>query len=72
MRELKECGVDVWFERENIHSLSEDGEFMLTLLSAFAQEESLSASENQEVENTQEFFGRTAYPHKNTGLQAGR
>ena len=47
VRELKECGVDVWFERENIHSLSEDGEFMLTLLSAFAQEESLSASENQ-------------------------
>ena len=39
--------MDVWFERENIHSLSEDGEFMLTLLSAFAQEESLSASENQ-------------------------
>lgn len=47
VRELKECGVDIWFERENIHSLSEDGEFMLTLLSAFAQEESLSASENQ-------------------------
>ena len=47
VRELKECGVDVWFERENIHALSEDGEFMLTLLSAFAQEESLSASENQ-------------------------
>ena len=32
VRELKECGVDVWFERENIHSLSEDGEFMLSLI----------------------------------------
>ncbi|MEG1406943.1 MAG: recombinase family protein [Ruthenibacterium sp.] len=47
IRELKLQGIDVWFERENIHSLSEDGEFLLTLLSSFAEEESLSASENQ-------------------------
>lgn len=47
VRTLKEYGVDVWFERENIHSMSGDGEFMLTILSSFAQEESLSASENQ-------------------------
>ena len=47
VRALKELGVDVWFERENIHSLSADGEFMLTILASFAQEESLSASENQ-------------------------
>ncbi len=47
IRLLKEYGVDIWFERENIHSLSGDGEFMLTILACFAQEESLSASENQ-------------------------
>lgn len=47
VRLLKEYGVDVWFEKENIHSLSGDGEFMLTILASFAQEESLSASENQ-------------------------
>ena len=47
VRALKELDVDVWFERENIHSLSADGEFMLTILASFAQEESLSASENQ-------------------------
>lgn len=47
VRLLKEYGVDVWFERENIHSMSGDGEFMLTILASFAQEESLSASENQ-------------------------
>ena len=47
VRLLKSYGVDVWFERENIHSISGDGEFMLTILSSFAQEESLSASENQ-------------------------
>lgn len=46
VRELKNLGIDVYFEKENIHSLSEDGELMLTLLSSFAQEESLSVSEN--------------------------
>ncbi len=46
VRSLKKIGIDVYFEKENIHSLSEDGEFMLTLLSSFAQEESLSVSEN--------------------------
>lgn len=46
LRQLKEQGVDVFFERENIHSVSGDGELMLTILSSYAQEESRSASEN--------------------------
>jgi len=46
LRELKQRGVDVFFERENIHSNSGDGELMLTILSSYAQEESRSASEN--------------------------
>lgn len=46
VRELKNLGIDVYFEKENIHSMSEEGELMLTLLSSFAQEESLSVSEN--------------------------
>lgn len=46
VRELKEYGVDVYFEKENIHSMSGDGELMLIILSSFAQEESLSVSEN--------------------------
>jgi DNA invertase Pin-like site-specific DNA recombinase len=46
LRQLKERGVDVFFERENIHSLSGDGELMLSILSSFAQEESRSVSEN--------------------------
>ena len=45
-RELKNLGVDVFFERERIHSISPDGELMLTILASFAQEESLSVSEN--------------------------
>lgn len=47
VRELKNLGVDVYFEEQNIHSLSADGELMLTILASYAQEESLSASENQ-------------------------
>lgn len=47
VRELKLLEVDVYFEKENIHTLSSDGELMLTLLASFAQEESRSVSENQ-------------------------
>lgn len=46
VRRLKELGISVRFEKENIDSLSEDGELMLTLLASFAQEESRSISEN--------------------------
>ncbi len=46
IRRLKELGVSVRFEKENIDSLSEDGELMLTLLASFAQEEVRSISEN--------------------------
>jgi len=46
VRELKLFGVDVFFEEQNIHSMSGDGELMLTILASYAQEESLSASEN--------------------------
>lgn len=47
VRELKGYGVDVFFEEQNIHTLSADGELMLSILASYAQEESLSASENQ-------------------------
>jgi DNA invertase Pin-like site-specific DNA recombinase len=45
-RELKELGVEVVFEKDNISTFTGDGELMLTVLSSFAQEESKSASEN--------------------------
>ena len=47
VRELKALGVDVFFEEQNLHSISTDGELMITILGSYAQEESLSASENQ-------------------------
>lgn len=46
VRHLKEIGVEVRFERENISTFSGDGELLLTLLASFAQEESRSISEN--------------------------
>ena len=46
VRELKGLNVDVFFEKENIHSMSGDGELMLTILASFSQEESRSVSEN--------------------------
>ena len=55
VRELKELGVDVYFEEQNIHSISPDGELMLTILASYAQEESLSASENQKWRIRQDF-----------------
>jgi len=47
VRELKSLGVDIFFEEQNIHTMSAEGELMLTILASYAQEESLSASENQ-------------------------
>jgi site-specific DNA recombinase len=45
VRELKALGIDVYFEEQNIHSLSEGGELMLSILASYAQEESLNVSE---------------------------
>ncbi len=47
VRELKDIGIDVYFEEQRIHTLSADGELMLTILASYAQEESKSASDNQ-------------------------
>lgn len=46
VREFRQAGVDVYFEEQNIHTLGEEGEFVLTLLAAYAEEEARSVSEN--------------------------
>lgn len=46
VRHLKELGIEVRFEKENINSMSGDGELMLSILASFAQEESISISNN--------------------------
>ncbi len=47
VRNLKALGIDVYFEEQRIHTMSADGELMLTILASYAQEESKSASDNQ-------------------------
>lgn len=47
IRELKALGIDCFFEKEQMHSISPDGELLLTLLAMYAEEEARSASENQ-------------------------
>jgi len=46
VRLLRDHNVDVFFEKENIHTLGLSNELFLTLYSAFAQAESESISEN--------------------------
>lgn len=47
VRELKDMGISVYFEEQSIDTATADGELMLSVLASYAQEESLSASENQ-------------------------
>ena len=47
VRELKTLGIAVYFEEERINTLSGEGELLISLLAARAQEESRSASENK-------------------------
>lgn len=46
VRELKELGIGILFEKENINTLDAKGEVLLTILSSLAQDESRSISEN--------------------------
>lgn len=45
-RELKALNIDIFFEEQNLHSNSPEGEFVMTVLASVAQEESRSTSEN--------------------------
>lgn len=45
VRKLKEKGVGVTFEKENIDTLDSKGELFITIMSSLAQEESRSISE---------------------------
>ena len=53
-RLLKSWGIAVYFEKENINTLQEDSEFLITLHGAFAQQEieSLSANVNWGIQQS--------------------
>ena len=46
IRTLKERGIEVFFEEQNIYTLDSKGELLLTIMSSLAQEESRNISEN--------------------------
>ena len=45
-RDLRRMGIGIYFEEQNIDTLTEAGELMITLLASQAQEESRATSEN--------------------------
>ena len=54
-RELKSIGVGIFFELQNINTLSGAGELMLTIIAAFAQAESQGASDNANLTYKRKF-----------------
>lgn len=46
VRQLKEKGVEIFFEKENIYTIDSKGELMITILSSLAHEESRNLSSN--------------------------
>ena len=66
VRKLKEKGIEVYFEKENIYTLDSKGELLITIMSSLAQEESRSISENI-TWGKRKFFadGKVYLPYKN-------
>lgn len=63
VRKLKEKGVEVYFQKENIYTLDSKGELLITIMSSLAQEESRSISENVTWGKRKRFAdGRSAWP----------
>ena len=66
IRKLKEKGVQVYFEKENIYTFDGKGELLLTIMSSLAQEESRSISENVTWGQRKRFAdGKVNLPYKN-------
>lgn len=65
VRKLKEKGVEVFFEKENIYTLDSKGELLITIMSSLAQEESRSISENVTWGQRKRFAdGKVSMPYK--------
>lgn len=65
VRKLKEKGVEVYFEKENIYTLDSKGELLITIMSSLAQEESRSISENVTWGKRKQFAdGKVSLPYK--------
>lgn len=73
VRKLKEKGIEVYFEKENIHTLDGKGELLITIMSSLAQEESRSISENVTWGQRKRFAdGKVNMPYKHfLGFEKG-
>ena len=74
IRKLKEKGVEVFFQKENIYTFDGKGELLLTIMSSLAQEESRSISENVTWGQRKRFAdGKVSLPYKQfLGYRRGR
>ena len=65
VRKLKEHGVEIYFEKENIFTFDSKGELLITIMSSLAQEESRSISENVTWGQRKRFAdGKVSMPYK--------
>ena len=65
IRKLKDKGVEVFFEKENIYTFGTGGVLLLTIMSSIVQEESRSISENVTWGKRKAFQdGKVALPYK--------
>lgn len=73
VRQLKEVGVEIYFEKENIWTLDSKGELLITIMSSLAQEESRSISENVTWGLRKQFAeGKVHFPYTNVmGFEKG-
>jgi len=66
VRKLKAAGVEVYFEKENLWSLDDKTEFLLTIMASIAQEESRSISQNVTLGKRWSMKeGRVSFAYKN-------
>lgn len=74
VRKLKEKGVEVFFEKENIYTFDGKGELLITIMSSLAQEESRSISENVTWGQRKRFAdGKVSMPYKRfLGYEKGK
>ena len=64
IRELKELGIAVIFENENINTMKADTEIIITMLAGFAQAQSESISQNVRWGKRQSFkSGKVSFQH---------
>ncbi len=68
-RKLKNMGIGIYFEKENINTLDSTGELLFTILSSLAQDESRNISENCKWGIRSKF--RKGIPHINTNRFMG-